>query len=417
MNVALLHFRAGETDGVSLEMDKWKKAITNMGGECFIIAGSGGDYNDPYLSYRHRDVERFFANAFTKLSVTENELRAAYRKIYDGAYRALISFFSTTKPDVVVVNNVFSLPLNLPLAVAISDTCEELGIRIVGFHHDFHWEREIYNVTCSFIAELVEKYFPPQNLAQHLVINSIAQQSLRERKNLESVVVDNYFDFEAVTFAKDDYNGKLRHTLGIADDDIFVLHATRIVKRKSIEFALQVCVKMQELSSKKIHLVFPGLEEDPPYYEMLLRFADEIGFTPTFVPDLCTHTRSEGTFSLWDFYVTADLVTYTSTYEGWGNQLIEAIAAKKPIVIYEYPVYKSNIKPLGFDLFSLGDFYTKKGDVLYLSEEKLEETAQQVLQFLDDPQAEILQKNYDIAKEHLSIRALENVCRRVLGID
>ncbi|BBM82610.1 glycosyltransferase family 4 protein [Candidatus Uabimicrobium amorphum] len=413
MKIALLHFRAGETDGVSLEMDKWKKAIGNIGGECTIIAGSGGDYNDPYLSYRHDDVVKFFANAFTKLSVTEDELRVAYKEIYSHACRALTSIFNSVKPDSVVVNNIYSLPLNLPLAVAISDVCGKRGIEIIGFHHDFYWEREIYNVTCPFIAELVEEYFPPQNLARHLVINSIAQQSLSERKDLPSKVVDNYFDFEEVTFAKDDYNSQLRSTLGIAENDIFALHATRIVKRKSIEFALEVCAQMQKCTQRKVHLIFPGLEEDPPYYEMLHRYAKEIGFSPTFVPDLCTHTRKEGTFSLWDFYVTADVVTYTSTYEGWGNQLIEAIAAMKPIVIYEYPVYKSNIKPLGFELFSLGDSYTKAGDVLQLPRQRVKDTAQSVLEFIENPQPQILQKNYDIAKEHLSINALEKVCYRL----
>jgi hypothetical protein len=43
MKIALCHFRVGETDGVSLEMDKWKKALEQNGHEVFYIAGSSGN--------------------------------------------------------------------------------------------------------------------------------------------------------------------------------------------------------------------------------------------------------------------------------------------------------------------------------------------------------------------------------------
>ena len=31
MNIAMIHYRVGETDGVSLEMDKWKKVLEKNG--------------------------------------------------------------------------------------------------------------------------------------------------------------------------------------------------------------------------------------------------------------------------------------------------------------------------------------------------------------------------------------------------
>jgi len=40
--VALIHFRVGETDGVSLEMDKWRKILKKMGHHTMYIAGSEG---------------------------------------------------------------------------------------------------------------------------------------------------------------------------------------------------------------------------------------------------------------------------------------------------------------------------------------------------------------------------------------
>ena len=38
-----------------------------------------------------------------------------------------------------------------------------------------------------------------------------------------------------------------------------------------------------------------------------------------------------------------------------GNQFLEAINAKLPIVIFDYEVFKRDIKPHGFKVISLGD--------------------------------------------------------------
>jgi len=46
-----------------------------------------------------------------------------------------------------------------------------------------------------------------------------------------------------------------------------------------------------------------------------------------------------------DTYVFADIISYPSIFEGWGNQFIEAVFAKKPVIVFEYPVFKSDIKP------------------------------------------------------------------------
>lgn len=43
MNIALIHFRVGETDGVSLEMDKWKKQLIRMNHRVYYIAGNPYD--------------------------------------------------------------------------------------------------------------------------------------------------------------------------------------------------------------------------------------------------------------------------------------------------------------------------------------------------------------------------------------
>ena len=44
---------------------------------------------------------------------------------------------------------------------------------------------------------------------------------------------------------------------------------------------------------------------------------------------------------------TSDFVTYPSLWEGWGNQLLEALRARLPLMLFEYPVYQADIKSKG----------------------------------------------------------------------
>lgn len=69
--------------------------------------------------------------------------------------------------------------------------------------------------------------------------------------------------------------------------------------------------------------------------------------------------RQPGQFSFWDAYLCADFATYPSLQEGWGNQLLEAIWAKLPVALYEYPVFRSDIAPVGFRYVSLGSSHER----------------------------------------------------------
>ena len=53
-------------------------------------------------------------------------------------------------------------------------------------------------------------------------------------------------------------------------------------------------------------------------------------------------------YTLYDVYPHADLVTYPSYYEGFGNAFLEAIYFGKPVVVHTYSVYARDIAPLGF---------------------------------------------------------------------
>jgi hypothetical protein len=68
MNIAMIHFRVGELDGVSLEMDKWRKILEERYGHKVIyIAGTLGKstgFSIPELSLTYPPSVKIKEKAF-----------------------------------------------------------------------------------------------------------------------------------------------------------------------------------------------------------------------------------------------------------------------------------------------------------------------------------------------------------------
>jgi glycosyltransferase involved in cell wall biosynthesis len=61
-----------------------------------------------------------------------------------------------------------------------------------------------------------------------------------------------------------------------------------------------------------------------------------------------------------DIYPQADLVTYPSNIEGFGNAFLEAIYFRKPIVVNTYSIYSIDIKPKDFSVIEINGYVTDK---------------------------------------------------------
>lgn len=442
MNIALAHFRVGETDGVSLEMDKWKLQLEKMGHNVYLLAGSTGSttgYVIPELHYKSEDNNRFVQNAYYKLEDYKDgdELETAILEYADRISAGLEKFLKEYQIDILVPNNMWSLGWGLPAGIALYNTVKKLNVHCVAHNHDFNWERVRYsNPTCDNVKRMLAKYFPPKDdLIKHVVINDIARCEIKKRKDIDATIVPNVFDFKAPLWKIDDYNRDFRETIGVTEDDILVLQATRIAERKAIELAIDVIAQMQsdknldELYTSKLYngkvfnkdskivYVMAGLpESEPGYIETLQAKAVKLGVKMIFVNDVVEHSRGavdgKKCYSLWDVYAHADLVTYPSVLEGWGNQFLEAIFAKKPVIVYEYPVYETDIKSKGFDVISLGNTHeVDKDGLCTVNKSIIEKAAAEAVEILIDnkKREKVTEKNFAICEEHFSYESLYRI--------
>jgi glycosyltransferase involved in cell wall biosynthesis len=211
-------------------------------------------------------------------------------------------------------------------------------------------------------------------------------------------------DFENPPPPTDDYASDVRQAIGVADNELLVLQPTRVVKRKGIEHAIELVCRLG--MKAKLVISHDAGDEGFEYQERLKEYADFLKVDLIFASDIINEKRGRTgdgrkIYTLEDVYPHADLVTYPSTFEGFGNAFLEAIYFSKPIVVNTYSIYTKDIKPKGFNVIELDG---------YVTNDALEKTKQ----VLTDPKLcqEMVAHNYDLGKLFFSY----DVLRRRLDI-
>ena len=326
---AVVSYRLGHADGVSVEAAKWIGALRRLGYDVHTIAGDGlADAILPGLAY----------------DAPDNVDAPTTRQLHDAFAGA----------DVVIAENICSLPLNPRALHAVADSLR--GRRAVLRHHDVPWQRERF-------ADWAEPV-PTDSDWSHVCVNALTRGQLGER-GIDAHVVYNHFDVTPRGNAL-----AARDALG--EEGLLALQPTRAIARKNIPASIRIADKI----GATLWLAGPAEENYGPTLDALLddRRVPTIRGMPAGV-------------SIADAYEACDLVTFPSTWEGFGNPTIESAIHRKPLVVESYPVLE--------ELRAFGFHWYREDDVE-----------------LDDHKA--LDHNYEIAARHFNLRELPRVLEPIL---
>ncbi len=411
MRIGFIATRLCGTDGVTLEVEKWARVLTRMGHAIFFCAGELCNYAKngaliPKLHFADQSIQALSRRAFDTQGETDGEKLAD--QIYamaDELRDPLRRFIRENKLNLIIVQNALTIPMNLPLGVCLSGLIAELGIDTIAHHHDFFWERQRYQTNS--IVDLLDTTFPAKlPTIQHVTLNTIAQTRLKARRDIDSIVIPNIHDFATPPPGIDDYNKDFRENLSLGEDELFILQPTRVLQRKGIEMAIELVYRLK-LPEARLFITHRAGDEGLDYWHWLKREAQVMGVQVQLIDHLIGNERDaikgHKIYSLWDAYLHADIVTYPSLYEGFGNALLETVYFKKLTVVNRYPVYNADIRPLGFKFIELDGFV----------DDKAVEDTRRLLKDQETVKA-IVEKNYAIAEEHFSLEVLENKLKQVL---
>jgi glycosyltransferase involved in cell wall biosynthesis len=320
--LVIVSFRLHGTDGVSIEAAKWARALESLGHEVATVAGEGPvDVVVPGLA-----IDATGPPSFDELA---NALGDA---------------------ELVIVENLASLPLNVAAREVLYRVLDRR--KALFHHHDLAWQRD----NLSHLDGPRD-----QDNWHHVTINEVSRHQLRDR-GIDAVTIMNTFDCDPVLGNR----SAARAALGVRDE-IVALVPTRAIARKNIEGALELCRRL----GATLWLLGPTEDGYGPELERLIERAET----------KVLRGMSPG-LDIADAYAGCDVVVMASTWEGFGNPVLESVTHRRPLALNPYPVARE-ISAYGFEFFGLDDV---KG----------------ITRFIEKPDEGLFKRNLVVAREHFN---------------
>jgi mannosylglucosylglycerate synthase len=338
---ALVSFRLGGTDGVSIEAAKWAGALSQLGFQVTTVAGSGqADHLLPGLALD------------ASAPPTIPDLTAAL------------------DADLVIVENICSLPLNLAASEAIATVLT--GRPAVLHHHDLSWQR----------PHLSHLGPPPTDPRwAHVTINQVSTQQLAQH-GIKATTIYNTFDPDPPPGNRD----LMRADLDIDPGMRLVLQPTRALERKNIPEGIALATALHGT----YWLLGPAEDGYGPALANVVRDAS--------CPIRLGVPRRRGTptaaYTIDDAYAACDVVTLPSSWEGFGNPTVESATHDRPLAVGHYPVAKE-LERFGFRWFA-----SDQPAALH--------------RWFDGSDRDLIRHNHDVARQHFNVHHLSNRLSPVL---
>jgi mannosylglucosylglycerate synthase len=265
--------------------------------------------------------------------------------------------------DLVIAENICSLPLNLPASQTVAEVLT--GRPAVLHHHDLPWQR-------AHLSDV--QGFPPDSRSWiHVATTQLSADQLMPR-GICAAVVHNAFDVASTGGNR----YRARAEMGIGPGERVLLQPTRALPRKNVPGGLALA----EAVGATYWLTGDAEEGYGPELGRVLAAARTrtIHGNPGLDPV--------------DLYAAADAVVLPSTWEGFGNPAIESAIHRRPLTVGDYPVAEE-LRAFGFQWFPASD-------------------PGPLAAWLDHPDVDVLNKNHAVARRHFSLDRLRRQLRHLL---
>jgi mannosylglucosylglycerate synthase len=399
-----VHFKLFGTDGVSLQSQELSKALRGLGWQVHPCAcdvpGDIEGLHLPDLSYQSADAvalrRRIFPPPAERGDAAPESVHALLDEISAraAAIRGVVErYIDEHHIPLVHIRNIMSLPYNLPASLAFfSLAVDRSDIGFLMQHHDLYWEgpnARIFDTPYPEVVELMDRVMCPSlPNARHVLINPIAADALRARTGIDGAIVPDGFDFDREVLAIDEvaFRSRLDVVAGdrrpVAADDLVVAMPARVAINKSIELAIQLVAALDAnraalegapdglghnrrrfTAASRVVLLLPqgeDLDDNRAYYDRLVAYAEHMGIALAYggnivVPDRRYVSGDPDHYPFYSTYRAMDMVCYPPEHEGFGNQAIEAVWARLPLAVFEYPVFQRFVRDHIPNYISLGD--------------------------------------------------------------
>ena len=148
LSVGFVSTRIAGTDGVSLEASKWADVFNQNGHRCFWFAGkldrdAAKSFIVPEAHFKHKKNQWINEKVLDTKGRTPRVTQAIHN-LRSLLKQQLHSFIDRFGIDLLIAENVLSIPMHIPLGLALTETIAETQIPTIAHHHDFSGKEPVF---------------------------------------------------------------------------------------------------------------------------------------------------------------------------------------------------------------------------------------------------------------------------------
>ena len=261
MNIGIILPEIGGFSSVSLEFNKWHRVMPDLGHKIFIITGkSRSFFNNVTVMSDIFPENDFNMNFSSKLLELTDEDTADINDFEQLAYRieAIIhNWVDTNQLDLLIVENYFSIPINLPVSYALYILFQKVSIKKIVKHHDAFYRNNVEKLSPSiFIKKVMLSCFPidGENIL-HISSNRLIKSYLKEKCHVDSIIIPYVINFKESLTLSNSPLSNLNDTFEIQLSDKILMNFSDLLPSTGFDQILQLLENIQDDSFKIISVV------------------------------------------------------------------------------------------------------------------------------------------------------------------
>ena len=159
--------------------------------------------------------------------------------------------------DIIIVENFFSIPVNLPVSYALHSTFQRVSCKKIIKHHDAFYRKSIEQISNSdFIKKIILTCFPlvAEN-TYHVSSNRLIRSYLKEKCSVDSIIIPYVINF------KDQYQLSNQHSIALSSSfsltfsDKLLINFSDLLPSSDLNLMIHLLNEIQDPSFKIISIV------------------------------------------------------------------------------------------------------------------------------------------------------------------
>ena len=249
--------------------------------------------------------------------------------------------------DNIIIHNMMTMPLNIVATEALWNFIQKYPDKnYYIWTHDLAWKMEHYqNILYERRPWSLRKTRVPNG--QYITVSEQRKKqiiNLMEISKSKIEVIPNVIKFQDfLKFSK--YTEQITGEWSIYNRFPVIMLPVRILPRKNIERSIRILANIKKYYPDFLAIITGNYNANAPYYQKIKKLIGDLGIARNimFLQDILKEKdlpARANSLRVRDLYFISHLVLFLSKDEGFGIPILEAGAARTPIVLSDLEVFR-----------------------------------------------------------------------------